>query len=54
VIRQQIDIADKMLKEQKQLVERGLAPVGSEIQLEREVLRLTRKLHELDGADADQ
>ena len=54
VIRQQIDIANKMLKEQKQLVERGVAPVASEIQLEREVLRLTRKLHELDGNDSDQ
>lgn len=54
VIKQQIEIANKMLKEHKQLVERGVAAVGSEVQLEREVLRLTRKLYELDGPDADQ
>jgi len=54
VIKQQIEIANKMLKEHKQLAEQGLVAAGSEIPLEREVLRLTRKLHELDGTDSGQ
>jgi len=52
VIAQQIEIANKMLKEHKQLEEQGRVAAGSEIPLEREVLRLQRKLHELQDSDA--
>jgi beta-lactamase regulating signal transducer with metallopeptidase domain len=53
-VEQQIEIAKTMLKENRQLVEQGLAAVGSELPLEREVLRLTRKLHELEETDLDK
>jgi beta-lactamase regulating signal transducer with metallopeptidase domain len=50
-LRQQLELAEGMLKEHKKLAEARLASPSDELALQREVLRIKRQLHELEASD---
>ncbi len=52
VLLQQLNAAERLLKEQKTRVEVGTVQPGAEIPFEREVLRIKRQLHEFEDSDA--
>ena len=51
-LRQQLELAEGMLKEHKKLAEARLASPSDELALQREVLRIKRQLHELEASDS--